>query len=303
MEGPGTPLSNCDGQSRGMRRRIRAIVREAVRKFLGDNGLFLASGLAFNILLYCFPLTLLLVSALGFALGASDQALAQVQRTLARLIPRSQRIIVDTLAGVVEHRGLLGGAGFAAFFLFGTFLFGSVRHALNTLFEAPQLRPFVHGVAIDLVVMVGSGALFVIAMGIASLLALARTFGARVPLLEPLVSPGVTVAGHVLGFGFTIVFFWVLYRFLPARTLRGRALLVGACSGAVLLQLAKWGFAWYVAFAQDQIAWYGALGGIIFFIFWLYYASLVFILGATIAWCYEQAGQTEPLRAAPPASA
>jgi len=44
-----------------------------------------------------------------------------------------------------------------------------------------------------------------------------------------------------------------------------------------------------VAFAQESLALYGALGGLMFFFFWLYYASVVFVLGAEIGLAYEQA--------------
>jgi uncharacterized BrkB/YihY/UPF0761 family membrane protein len=43
-----------------------------------------------------------------------------------------------------------------------------------------------------------------------------------------------------------------------------------------------------------QRALYGALGAFIFFILWLYYGSVVFIIGAEVGWNYEQA-RTNPL--------
>ena len=277
--------------------RTYAILRGTAQKIVRDNGPFLASGLAFNILLYCFPLTLLLVSALGYVLGESHQTLMQVERALSRLLPRSQRVVVDTLTVVVEHRGLLGGAGFATFVLFGTFLFGSIRHTLNTVFHVVTPRSLVRGIIVDLLVMTCAGALFVLVIGVASLLAIIRGFGEQVPLLEPLVGPGMVLAGHMLGFAFTTMLFYILYRFAPAQRPGGKSLLLGAVSAALLLQVAKWLFAWSVRSAQDQTVWYGAVGGLIFFIFWLYYASLVFILGATIAWSYEQTEAAEPLAA------
>jgi membrane protein len=55
-------------------------------------------------------------------------------------------------------------------------------------------------------------------------------------------------------------------------------------SATLLFQLARWGFAWYVSMAQASQVLYGTLGGLMFFFMWLYYASLVFILGAEVAW-------------------
>lgn len=42
------------------------MAREVILKFDRDNGLFLASGLAFSLLLYVIPLALLMISILGY---------------------------------------------------------------------------------------------------------------------------------------------------------------------------------------------------------------------------------------------
>jgi len=55
-------------------------------------------------------------------------------------------------------------------------------------------------------------------------------------------------------------------------------------SATLLFQLARWGFARYVSMAQASLVLYGTVGGLMFFFMWLYYASLVFILGAEVAW-------------------
>jgi membrane protein len=96
-------------------------------------------------------------------------------------------------------------------------------------------------------------------------------------------------AGKLLTLVFLASLFYVFYRFAPARTLRQRALLIASLSGTMLFELTRWSFAWYVAFAQESLALYGALGGLMFFFFWLYYASVVFVLGAEIGFAYEQA--------------
>jgi membrane protein len=132
--------------------------------------------------------------------------------------------------------------------------------------------------------------LLVLALGVAALLTLARTVGrAHLPVLAPLLEPVWMSAGKLLTLVFLASLFYVFYRFAPARTLRQRALLIASLSGTMLFELTRWSFAWYVAFAQESLALYGALGGLMFFFFWLYYASVVFVLGAEIGFAYEQA--------------
>jgi membrane protein len=78
-----------------------------------------------------------------------------------------------------------------------------------------------------------------------------------------------------------------LYRFSPVTTLQFRSLMVGTGVAVVLFWLAKHGFAWYVQFAQASIPLYGALGAFLLFFLWLFYASLVFVVGAEAGWVFE----------------
>ncbi|MGZ8365904.1 MAG: hypothetical protein ACXW37_06005, partial [Nitrospira sp.] len=58
---------------------VWTILRTMVSKFSRDNGLFLASGLAFSLLLYVIPLALLMISILGYTVLESEQAMEEVQ--------------------------------------------------------------------------------------------------------------------------------------------------------------------------------------------------------------------------------
>ena len=63
---------------------------------------------------------------------------------------------------------------------------------------------------------------------------------------------------------------------------------MASLGATIFFELARWAFAWYVTFAHETLALYGVLGGLMFFFFWLYYASLVFVLGAAVGFAYEQ---------------
>lgn len=71
-------------------------------------------------------------------------------------------------------------------------------------------------------------------------------------------------------------------------------------AGTVLFQFAKWGFAWYVAAAQANIELYGAVGALMFLFLWLYYASVVFIIGAEVGLAYDQQGVGRDSSSIPP---
>ena len=270
------------------------IAKKAVRKFFADNGVLLASALAFDLLLYSIPLSLLLISALGYTVVGSERALSEVSTVVERLLPISHEDFMNNLSHIVANRGPLGLAGFVIFFVLSSAVFGTVRAILNRVFDVARPRSFLKGKGRDFVVMLVAVALLILTFSTSWLLTFLRGFAERIPVLTPLLQPGWMVASRLLGFLFTMALLYVLYRFCPAKILRQDSLWLAALAGAALFDLSKWAFTWYVAFAQTNVALYGALGAFIFFILWLYYGSVMFIIGAEVGWSYEQA-RTNPL--------
>lgn len=77
----------------------QAFLRSVAGKFLTDNGFFLASALAFNLLLYFVPLSLLMVSLLGYTVLDSERAMNEVQSVLRAFLPQSQQGAGGKLGG------------------------------------------------------------------------------------------------------------------------------------------------------------------------------------------------------------
>jgi membrane protein len=264
-------------------------LKNTVDNFFLDNGFFLAMGLAFNLLLYFIPLAMLLISLLGYTFLESERAMVEVQSVVQQFLPRSERVFADNLAAITANRGLLGVMGSLFFFIFSSTLFGSVRHVLNIVFKAQRRRTFIRGLLRDFLMMLITAILLILAMVAGTLLALARTLGSKLlPFAAPMFEFLWGFTGRLLALALLASLFYVLYRYAPARTVSRRALLVASLSATVLFELTRWGFAWYIAFAQETLALYGVLGGLMFFFFWLYYASLVFVLGAEMGFAYDQ---------------
>jgi len=260
----------------------------ALRKFYSDDGFFLASALAFNLLLYFIPLSLLMISLLGYTVLDSERAMSEVQSVLKAFLPRSQQALAGSLLAVVAARGLLGFFGFVSFVIFSTFLFGSVRNVLNRIFQAKQGRTFVKGMGIDLLLMGLTALLLVVGIGATWFVTGAGAFIGRHSSWSGLLQPGLVMLSKVVGVTVTALLFYILYRYPPVATMSNRALIVASVTGTVLFQFTKWGFAWYVAAAQANLELYGAVGGLMFLFVWLYYASVVFILAAEVGHAYDQ---------------
>jgi len=136
------------------------ILTAALRKFIQDDGTFLASGLAFGLLFYSVPFTLLTVSALGYAAVNSDTAEAWIRRLSLNLIPHSRDLFDGFVMDVVARRGVLGFFGFISFLLASSTTFGSVRLVLNRVFGGREQRGLVRGKIMEVAMMFGTSLLF-----------------------------------------------------------------------------------------------------------------------------------------------
>ena len=249
----------------------RVLARPFV-KFSEDNGPLLASGLAFTLLLFCIPFSLLIVMALEFALGDPHRALDALQALLNEFLPLTRKAFTENLEMAMENRGLLGILGFSMFFLMSSLIFGATRMVLNVVFQVPKPSSFLKTAASDVLVMLLASGLLLLMVALTSLFTLAKGAVERAPNLGALIGPGWVFASDLLGFLFTFALLYLVYRFCPSQCLQRPALFVAAFAGAALFELSKWTYAWYVDLSQKNIVVYGAVGDLFFFFVWIYYA-------------------------------
>jgi membrane protein len=77
---------------------------------------------------------------------------------------------------------------------------------------------------------------------------------------------------------------WLLYTVVPNRRVSARDAAVGALLGAVLFEIARWGFALFVHHAQTYQQIYGAaLAALPILLLWIYLSWIIVILGASVS--------------------
>ena len=92
--------------------------------------------------------------------------------------------------------------------------------------------------------------------------------------------------GHGLALGSIWALFLIAYRYLPARRIPWRTAWVAATFSALVHEALKWGFSWYVTEIADYGSAFGNLATVAVLFFWIYYGSIVFILGGEVAQVY-----------------
>lgn len=259
----------------------------AVTKFHRDNGLFLASGIAFQVILALVPLALLVLSFAGSYLVSHEQAMEQFARYLEQAAPTLDAAHRASVIAVVEDRGTIGVVGTAGLLWIATTVFGWLRTALNAIFGVPRPHGTLRGMLLDLAMIVLSGAVFLASAVLAGFIEYLR----RAPALLPAVRARLTGASlsYVAPFAAILLICFLIYYLVPNRRGSARAALVGALVTGILWEAAKHLFAWYVAASGSYSLVYGPLGAAAVLLVWIYYSAAVLLLGAEVASVLEGA--------------
>ncbi len=93
--------------------------------------------------------------------------------------------------------------------------------------------------------------------------------------------------GRAVAFSFITAMFFGLYKTLPNRRIRWRTALLAATFAGVLLEIAKIVFSYYVRSFNPGSLYTGTLAASVIVVVWVYYASVVFILGGEVAQVFE----------------
>jgi membrane protein len=212
-------------------------------------------------------------AALGGLLVMQDEVLVRYQNTVS-----------DTLSGVADASPPLTVFSLLFSAWSASAMFGAVRKALNVVWSVETHRAYLQQKLLDL--------LMVMAFGVLMLGSVVATAGLRVlrELSDEALGPLSSGTGFFWGLMpfllpavLSVVVFASLYRFVPAVQVRLRDVWLGAVVAALLFEVLKNGFAFYVAHFRDYDLLYGSLGGILLFLTAVYFASAILLLGAELA--------------------
>ena len=263
-----------------------------------DNVLFLAGGIAFNIILAAVPFVLLVVWGATYFFGAFDPGLDSTKTVVAaldRLLPSHEEnptspihLMLIDLFKANSSLGLVSAIGFV---WFSTRLFGSLRTVLASIFDIENERGIIEGKIFDVKITVLASALFVLSMTVTAYISVATSKG--VTLLEArglrtdVMGTVEYWVGRLIAFGILLMMFFALYKFLPVRRVRTKTAWFAAGFTGVMFELARSAFSYYAVTFKPGSLYTGTLTAIVVIVVWFYYAALIFILGGEVGQVYE----------------
>jgi membrane protein len=87
--------------------------------------------------------------------------------------------------------------------------------------------------------------------------------------------------------------FFFLYKFVPHYNIPSRAILFGGFIAAMLYEIIKYLFSYYILNLSNYKEIYGAYAALVIFMLWIYVISLLFCTGAVISKIYMELHQLE----------
>ena len=269
-------------------------VQIAIRLFqrVGANHVSVVSaGVAFFGLLAIFPSVTALVSIAGFFLDPVDVT-SQLDQLADALPPEASSIVKNQVLDVAG--GDTARTGLAALISFALAYYGAVKgvktliSGLNVAYAVQEERGFFAlnltaiGMALALIIGV------LISTGLMIVLPVVLSFF-RIP---PEINLAVTLGRFVIVTLLIIGGLSFLYRFAPSRhQTKWRWISPGAVVATVLWMLATNGFSIYAQNFGTYNETYGALGGVIVLLTWLWLSAYIVLLGAQLnAELEQQAG-------------
>lgn len=259
----------------GWPHRFASFLHFLGRRFIADDCLTTASALTYTSLLAIVPL-MTIFFAIFQAFPAYQTLIGEAQRLLINnLVPEVGESLLTNIGTFTANAGQLTGFGVVGLAVTSVMLFNTIEGSFSAIWKIREPRPLVIRLLAFWALLTVTPLLFGAALSLSS------AIFARLRLQEMAHVPGLGL-GLLLPGAIELIGFTLIYLMIPNREIRWQDALVGGAVAAVLLEISKAGFGWYVAAFPTYQTIYGALSVIPIFLVWLYIAWSTVLIGAEV---------------------
>ena len=237
-----------------------------------------ATALSYTTLLSIVPLLVVLFSTLS-AFPAFGHIVDRIEGYVFRnFVPAAGETLLAYFRQFVERAGTLTGVGGAFLIAAALLLMITIDDAINQIWRVRRgmrlaLKMAVYWTALTL----GPVLLAVSVAGTSYVMTLPEADGFVRAVIRAVLS--------ITPFLFTTLALTLLYVFVPNCRVPLRNGVIAAVAAAAAFEIAKRGFASYVAAGTAYATVYGALAAIPLFLTWIYVSWLIILIGAEISYC------------------
>lgn len=247
------------------------------RRFHRDGGLQTASALSYSSLLALVPLI-----TISFALLSAFDAFGEVKADLNKMLfdafPQDFSVAVgNQFTSFLDNAGRMTGVGIVGLAVVAVLLLNTITGGLNAIWRVSEPRPLILRVLIYWALLTMGPLLLGASLTLSSYaFAVVQWSG-----VEGYTPPFLTT--RILPFLLSVLGFSLMFLVVPNRAVAPKHAIFGALFTAVLLEVLKSGFGYYLRHFPTYQLIYGALAAIPIFLLWMYLSWAAVIFGAELA--------------------
>jgi len=258
------------------------------------HAFLLAGGLAFSLFVCIIPFVLIIFSLLGNILNSHNMQY-QINAFIDTIMPYenyaelAKKIIFSRIDEVIKYKNIAGLVGGFGLLFAASGLFSSMRTILNRVFGAKGDESYLWGKLKDFALVLMVILIFLLTTILTPLIDIVKDVAEQFKILHFLQ---IGIFEHflfsVLSLLVIFIVFSILYFTVPVIKIRKSVVFVSALWAAVLWEAAKQGFGFYLNHFKTWGEIYGTYTFLVVIAFWIYYSSIVFIIGAEIGKLYSE---------------
>jgi membrane protein len=279
-----------DDQRRSLSGRIWVLLKESFSGFFEDEALTRGAAISFYTVTSIGPVLFIVVAIAGLAFGEKAATGAMAAQLAGLMGQQSADLLQSAIRGAAgKSSGVLATAfGIVMLVITASGVFTEMQQSLNVIWKAVPPKTTISGLlrarALSLGLVAALGFLLLVSLVVSAILtAMGDYIGAVVPLGYLILLILNSVASSAL----ITILFAAIYKVLPDKPIAWRDVLVGALVTAVLFTIGKFLIGLYLGSSTIASS-YGAAGGLIIALLWLYYSAQIFLLGAEFTKVYSR---------------
>jgi membrane protein len=263
------------------RHRLTRVTRRAAQGFIEHEALQYAGSMAYFAILSVFQLMVLGVVVGSFFLGqgtSRDFVLEQVRLNT----PINADTIGNVIDSIIDARGGIGLIGllFLAWSALG--FFSALSRGISRDYVSTETRPFLQDKLLGLGLMALTGVLALLSVVVGVITGIVQDAATDLVTRIPGGQVVLSLIGLLVPLLLVFLALLVLYRVTPNRHLTLAMVWPGALVGAILWTILRVGFMYYATHIAKYDTAFGPISTGISLLVFLYFASVVLLLGAEI---------------------
>jgi len=264
------------------------MLKDTVLSFIDDEVLSRGAAIAFYTVTSIAPVLLIVIAIAGLVFGR-DAAQNAISNQFSGLMGRQTAdVLQSAVASAADKSSSIIATiiGITTLIATASGVFGEMQAALNSIWKAkPQattVSRLIRARILSLGLVAALGFLLIVSLVISAGLTVFGNYLDTVLPMGKLILPGLNFVVSVVLLG---VLFGAIYKVLPDRSLQWNDVIVGAVITSVLFNIGKSLIAWYIGSSAIASS-YGAAGGLIVLLLWVYYSVQIFLFGAEFTKVY-----------------